>query len=78
MDKVIYEVDPLVCSNCGGQMKIVAFITDRKVIRAILASMRKGATPAFPSGLAPPAPSRSPGRERRGISAKAWIESLGK
>jgi hypothetical protein len=50
----IYEVDPLVCSNCGGLMKIVAFITDRKAIRAILASMRKSAASAFPPDSRPP------------------------
>ena len=57
----IYEVDPLVCSNCGGPMKIVAFITDRKAIRAILASMRKSAAPAFPPGSRPPPPPARPG-----------------
>jgi len=46
----IYEVDPLVCSNCGGPMKIVAFITGRKAIRAILASMRKSAARASAGG----------------------------
>ena len=24
--KRVYEVDPLACPNCGGQMKVVAFI----------------------------------------------------
>jgi hypothetical protein len=46
----IYEVDPLVCSNCGGPMKIVAFITGRKAIRAILASVRKSAARASAGG----------------------------
>lgn len=58
----IYEVDPLVCSNCGGPMKIIAFITERKAIRAILASMRKSAAPASPSGSrSPPPPARPAG-----------------
>jgi hypothetical protein len=26
--KRIYEVDPLVCPSCGGEMKVTAFITD--------------------------------------------------
>lgn len=43
-----------VCSNCGGPMKVVAFITQRKAIRAILASMRKSTAPASPSGSRPP------------------------
>lgn len=34
----VYEVDPLLCPQCGGDMEIVSFITDRQpeVIRAIL------------------------------------------
>ena len=34
--KKIYEVDPLICPKCKGQMRIVAFIEDYKVIRKIL------------------------------------------
>lgn len=41
-------------------MKIVAFITDRKAIRAILASMRKSAAAAFPPGSRPPPPPARP------------------
>ena len=32
----IYEVDPLNCDQCGGQMKILAFITETATIRRIL------------------------------------------
>jgi hypothetical protein len=32
----IYEVDPLTCNQCGGQMKILAFITETATIRRIL------------------------------------------
>ena len=32
----IYEVDPLVCSRCQGQMRVIAFIHDKDVIRKIL------------------------------------------
>jgi hypothetical protein len=32
----IYEVDPLVCPRCGEPMRIIAFITEPKVIRKIL------------------------------------------
>jgi hypothetical protein len=28
MIRKAYEVDPLVCPECGGRMKIIAFITD--------------------------------------------------
>ncbi len=32
----IYEVDPLICSNCQGKMRVIAFIHDEDVIRKIL------------------------------------------
>ena len=34
--KKIYEVDPLICPKCKGQMRIIAFIEDYKVLRKIL------------------------------------------
>ena len=34
--KKIYEVDPLTCPKCKGQMRIIAFIEDYKVIKKIL------------------------------------------
>jgi len=48
--KKIYEVDPLCCPNCGGEMKIISFITDQQVIRQILKHL----------GLWTPTPSRDP------------------
>ena len=30
------KADPLTCPRCGGQMKIISFITDPQVIRHIL------------------------------------------
>ena len=32
----IYEVDPLTCPKCRGIMRIISFIEDREVIKAIL------------------------------------------
>jgi len=32
MIKKIYEVDPLLCPRCGGQMSILTFIEEPKVI----------------------------------------------
>jgi hypothetical protein len=32
----IYEIDPLTCPNCGGTMRILAFIEEATVIRKIL------------------------------------------
>ena len=34
--KKIYEIDPLICPKCGGNMRIIAFIEDYKVVRKIL------------------------------------------
>jgi len=34
--KKIWEVDPLECPNCGGEMKIIALIDEREVIEKIL------------------------------------------
>jgi len=38
--RLIYEVDPLVCPRCGGQMRVVALIQDPKVIDKILRHVR--------------------------------------
>ena len=32
----IYEIDPLTCPNCGGTMRVLAFIEEAAVIRKIL------------------------------------------
>ena len=31
MIRKVYEVDPMICSKCGGRMKVVAFITEHAV-----------------------------------------------
>ena len=36
MIRKVYEVDPLVCSKCGGTMKVIAFITDYPVVDRII------------------------------------------
>ncbi len=39
----VYEVDPLVCTNCGGEMRIVSVILEHRVITRILGHLaRKG------------------------------------
>ncbi len=38
--KKVYEVDPLLCPDCGGTMKVIAFIEDRAVIWRILICLR--------------------------------------
>jgi hypothetical protein len=36
MIKKVYEIDPLICPQCGGTMRIVSFIDDYKVIDKII------------------------------------------
>jgi hypothetical protein len=36
MIRKVYEVDPMVCPRCGGQMKVVAFITEYAVVDRII------------------------------------------
>ena len=40
MIRKIYEVDPLLCTSCGGQMRIIAFIQEPKVIDKIIRHLR--------------------------------------
>lgn len=53
----IYEVDPLACTSCGGEMRIVSVILDHPVITRILGHLaRKGIKP----GRGPPLCSKNP------------------
>jgi hypothetical protein len=36
MIRKVYEVDPMVCPQCGGQMKVVSFLTDWAVVDRII------------------------------------------
>jgi hypothetical protein len=36
MIRKVYEVDPMVCPQCGGQMRIIAFLTDSAVVDRII------------------------------------------
>ena len=46
----IYEVFPLRCPNCGGEMRILAFITDAPTVRDLLAHLGE---PIAPPRIAP-------------------------
>ena len=54
----VYEVDPLICSNCGGPMEIIASITEAEPIRKILVHLDLWDTPIRPPPprLPPPEP----------------------
>jgi transposase len=36
MIRKVYEVDPMVCPHCGGQMKVISFLTDYSVVDRII------------------------------------------
>jgi hypothetical protein len=40
MIRKVYEVDPLLCPSCRGQMKIISFIEDHKVVDKIIAHLK--------------------------------------
>ncbi|MGH8474534.1 MAG: hypothetical protein ACRER2_01970 [Methylococcales bacterium] len=46
----IYEILPLVCPRCSGELKIVAFLTETDPIQRILIYIGE---PATPPGIAP-------------------------
>jgi hypothetical protein len=58
----VYEVDPLVCPRCGGEMRVIGFITQPALIDRILDHLKKRgklSRPTRPPPL-PPRPLPSP------------------
>ena len=53
--KKVFEVDPLVCPRCGGEMKVIAWITDRAVIDRILAHRQRARLESPFEARGPPA-----------------------
>ena len=41
----IYEICPLICPQCGGELKIVAFLTESDSIQRLLIHIGEPATP---------------------------------
>lgn len=54
--KKVWEVDPLLCSHCGGLMKIVSFIYEHRVIKKILAHLGLSEEAKSKRERAPPFP----------------------
>jgi len=50
----IYEVDPLACPKCTGQMRIIAFIENQEIIRKILTHLGLWLVRSRPPPRAPP------------------------
>ncbi len=40
MIRKVFEVDPLICPRCGGEMKLISFIKDHKIIDKIIAHLK--------------------------------------
>ena len=40
----VYLTDPLICPDCGGELRVIAFITEPKVIRKILRHLQNRRT----------------------------------
>ena len=52
MIRKVYEVDPLLCPSCGGQMKIICFIEDPATIDKIIRHLKL----SFQAERLPPSP----------------------
>jgi transposase len=51
--KKVWEVDPMACPKCGGEMKIISFIDEPLLIRCILEHLDLWRE-RIPKGLPPP------------------------
>lgn len=58
--KRVYATDVLACARCGGRMRILAFLTDPHVVRAILEHL------GLPSAAPPIPPARGPPQRELG------------
>ncbi len=54
MIQKVYEIDPLLCSFCGGEIKILSFIINSKTIKTILDSMDLPSQKTEPLAHSPP------------------------
>jgi len=53
MIRKVYEVDPMICSKCGGRMKVVAFITEVAVVDRIIDHLKLGFVADRPQPCSP-------------------------
>ncbi|MEK7269841.1 MAG: hypothetical protein AAB215_02735 [Planctomycetota bacterium] len=52
--KQVWKSDPLLCPNCGGRMKIIAFLQDPDAVRRILEHLGRWYADPPPLPRAPP------------------------
>jgi hypothetical protein len=55
----VFEFDPLLCGKCGAEMKIIAVLTDPKVVDRIIRHLEQNPTGEPKAPRAPPLPSRT-------------------
>jgi len=46
MIRKVDEFAPVACSQCGGEMRVIAFFTDHAVVDRFIAHMKVGFSPA--------------------------------
>ena len=61
----VFSIDALLCGNCGGRMKPIAEITDKRVARTMLAHV------GFPSDAPEPWPARGPPES---VDSSRWLD----
>jgi len=54
MIQKVYEIDPLLCSFCGGEIKILSFIIKSKTVKTILDPMDLPSQKPEPLAHSPP------------------------
>ena len=52
--KRVFEVDPMLCPFCGGEMRIIAFITEHATVAHVLEHVRMPAQRPEPLAHSPP------------------------
>jgi len=62
MIRKVYEVDPMVCPQCSGRMKIISFLTDHVVVDRIIDHLKLTFVAERPPSSAPGLPGDSDGR----------------
>jgi len=77
MIRKVYEVDPLVCPQCGGRMKVIAFLTDYAVVDRIIDHLKLTFVAERPPRLRSPT-RRFSWRLRRPASIFLNLFSLGR
>ena len=61
----VFSIDVLLCGNCGGRMKPIAEITDKRVARKMLEHV------GFPSDAPEPWPARGPPES---VESARWLD----